>query len=187
MAIASKAYEMPNKPMMPDAVNGTCALKTETSAIFIFWAGFNLTFEFVKNPEGNSYYMNRVILIYDTEHPSLKKDFEYANTHGKIHLETRPGKNFFFTPLGKAYLCYKAENQVFYELPLSPLLKIQIQGPLKLWNVAKNQIEGEISLSDTKFQPFVVRFAKFLRFSSLFFSRHTSFMSQPNKHYNPWF
>jgi len=141
VSIASKAYEMPNKPMMPDAVNGTCALKTETSAIFIFWAGFNLTFEFVKNPEGNSYYMNRVILIYDTEHPSLKKDFEYANTHGKIHLETRPGKNFFFTPLGKAYLCYKAENQ----------------GPLKLWNVAKNQIEGEISLSDTKFQPFVVR------------------------------
>merc|ERR1712212_719821 len=40
VAIASKAYEMPNKPMMPDAVNGTCALKTETSAIFIFWAGF---------------------------------------------------------------------------------------------------------------------------------------------------
>merc|ERR1712223_1640553 len=104
VAIASKAYEMPNKPMMPDAVNGTCALKTETSAIFIFWAGFNLTFEYVK-------------------------------THGKIHLETRPGKNFFFTPLGKAYLCYKAENQ----------------GPLKLWNVATNQIEGEISLSDTKF------------------------------------
>ena len=32
-----------------------------------------------------------------------------------------------------------------------------IQGPLKLWNVDKNQIEGEISLSDTKFQPFVVR------------------------------
>ena len=103
---------MPNKPMMPDGVNGTCALKTEVSAIHIFWAGFNLTFEFVKNPEGNSYYMNRVILIYDTEHPSLKGDFEYANTHGKIHLETRPGKNFFFTPLGKAYLCYKAKNQV---------------------------------------------------------------------------
>jgi len=141
VAIASKAYEMPNKPMSPDAVNGTCALKTEVSAIYIFWAGFNLTFEFVKNPEGNSYYMNRVILIYDTEHPSLKSDFEYANTHGRITLETRPGKNFFFTPLGKAYLCYKAENQ----------------GPLKLWNVEKNQIEGEISLSDTKFQPFVVR------------------------------
>ena len=32
-----------------------------------------------------------------------------------------------------------------------------IQGPLKLWNVDKNQIEGEIMLSDTKFQPFVVR------------------------------
>ena len=103
---------MPNKPMMPDAVNGTCALKTEVSAIHIFWAGFNLTFEFIKNPEGNSYYMNRIVLIYDTEHPSLKGDFEYANTHGKIHLETRPGKNFFFTALGKSYLCYKAENQV---------------------------------------------------------------------------
>ena len=112
MAIASKAYEMPNKPMVPDAVNGTCALKTEVSAIHVFWAGFNLTLEFIKNPEGNSYYMNRVVLIYNTEHPSLKGDFAYANTHGKIHLETRPGKNFFFTPLGKAYLCYKAENQV---------------------------------------------------------------------------
>jgi len=141
VAIASKAYEMPNKPMVPDAVNGTCALKTEVSAIHVFWAGFNLTLEFIKNPEGNSYYMNRVVLIYNTEHPSLKGDFAYANTHGKIHLETRPGKNFFFTPLGKAYLCYKAENQ----------------GPLKLWNVDKNQIEGELSLSDTKFQPFVVR------------------------------
>ena len=112
VAIASKAYEMPNKPMVPDAVNGTCALKTEVSAIHVFWAGFNLTLEFIKNPEGNSYYMNRVVLIYNTEHPSLKGDFAYANTHGKIHLETRPGKNFFFTPLGKAYLCYKAENQV---------------------------------------------------------------------------
>ena len=36
-------------------------------------------------------------------------------------------------------------------------LSLCVQGPLKLWNVDKNQIEGELSLSDTKFQPFVVR------------------------------
>ena len=141
VSVAGNSYVMPNKPSQPDKVNGTCALETETSMIFIFWSGFNFTIEFTKNPEGNSYYMNRAILIYDTNHPELKKDFEFAKYQGKVHLETRPGKNFFFTPLGKAYLCYKKQNQ----------------GPLKLWNVAKEQIEGELSFSDTKFQPFVVR------------------------------
>ena len=37
------------------------------------------------------------------------------------------------------------------------MISLCVQGPLKLWNVDKNQIEGELSLSDTKFQPFVVR------------------------------
>ena len=64
-------------------------METETSIIFIFWSGFNFTIEFTKNPEGNSYYMNRAILVYDTEHPDLKKDFELSETHGKVHLETR--------------------------------------------------------------------------------------------------
>ena len=52
-----------------------------------------------------------------------------------------PGKNFFFTPLGKSFVCKRSEDQ----------------GPLKLFNVANNQIEGEVEMWDTKFQPFVVR------------------------------
>merc|ERR1711892_1270665 len=67
--VGSKTYDM---PLNPEKVNGTCALLTENSRIFIFWSGFNFT----KNPEGNSYYMNRAILVYDTGHPDLKDDFK---------------------------------------------------------------------------------------------------------------
>ena len=68
-------------------------------------------------------------------------DFQYAAYTGIVRLQTVPGKNFFFTPLGKSFVCKRSEDQ----------------GPLKLFNVAKNQIEGEVEMWDTKFQPFVVR------------------------------
>ena len=136
--VDSKVYDMPSQP---DKVNGTCVLETETSKIFVFWSGFNFSIEFIKNPEGNSYYMNRVILLYDTRHPDLVQDFQYAANKGLIHLETRPGKNFFFTPLGKSYVCRKSDDQ----------------GPLKLYSIARHQIEGNLNLWQTKFQPFVKR------------------------------
>jgi len=85
--------------------------------------------------------MNRAILVYDTQHPDLFKDFEYAVNRGKVHLETRPGKNFFFTPLGKSYICMKSDDQ----------------GPLKLFNIKSEQIEGSLDMWETRFQPFVKR------------------------------
>ena len=60
-------------PAVPDSVNGTCILETEKAKIFIFWSGYNFTLEFIKNPEGNSYYMNRALLQYNTKHPDLAK------------------------------------------------------------------------------------------------------------------
>jgi hypothetical protein len=41
-----------------------------------------------------------------------------------VKLETIPGENFFWTPLGKSYSCWEAEDQ----------------GPLKLFNVAADEV-----------------------------------------------
>ena len=60
-------------PSIPDSVNGTCIMETEVAKIFMFWSGYNFTLEFIKNPEGNSYYMNRVIIQYNTKHPDLSR------------------------------------------------------------------------------------------------------------------
>ena len=60
-------------PSIPDSVNGTCIMETEVAKIFMFWSGYNFTLEFIKNPEGNSYYMNRVIIQYNTKHPDLTR------------------------------------------------------------------------------------------------------------------
>ena len=54
-----------------------------------------------------------------------------------------PGLNFFFTPLGKSFICRRAEDQ----------------GPLKLFKVTGGEMVmvGEMEMWNTKFQPFVVR------------------------------
>ena len=72
---------------------------------------------------------------------TLSRDFQFAANTGLVHLETKPGQNYFFTPLGKSFSCRKAEDQ----------------GPMKLYNLARQQIEGSVDMWDTKFQPFVVR------------------------------
>ena len=136
--VDSKVYQLPS---IPEKVNGTCVMESETAKIFIFWSGFNFSIEFIKNPEGNSYYMNRIVLVYDTKHPDLAEDFKYAARTGRVHLETKQGKNFFFTPLGKSYICTRSEDQ----------------GPLKLYNLVQNEIVGSVELWDTRFQPFVAR------------------------------
>ena len=49
------------------------------------------------------------------------RDFQYAATTGTVTLQTMPGLNFFFTPLGKSFVCRLPEDQ----------------GPMKLYNVAR--------------------------------------------------
>lgn len=136
--VESKVVDLPR---IPDRVNGTCVKETEVAKMFVFWSGYNFTLEFIKNPEGNSFYLNRAILQYNTKHPDLYAEFKSAAYQGIITLETMPGLNFFFTPLGKSFVCTNSEDQ----------------GPMKLFNVAKNQIEGSLEMWNTKFQPFVVR------------------------------
>merc|ERR1719410_2249240 len=138
VVVDTKIVELPSRP---DNVNGTCVMETEMAKIFMFWSGYNFTLEFIKNPEGNSYYMNRALIQYNTKHPDLAKDFQYAALQGVVTLQTMPGLNFFFTPLGKSFICRRAEDQ----------------GPMKLYNVARNEIAGSLEMRDTKFQPFVVR------------------------------
>ena len=60
-------------PEVPDKINGTCVLETEIAKIFLFWSGYNFSMEFIKNPEGNSYYLNRVMFQYNTKHPDLAR------------------------------------------------------------------------------------------------------------------
>jgi hypothetical protein len=43
-----------------------------------------------------------------------------------VKLETIPDTNFFWTPLGKSYSCWEAEDQ----------------GPLKLFNVAADEVSA---------------------------------------------
>jgi hypothetical protein len=47
-----------------------------------------------------------------------------------VKLETIPDENFFWTPLGKSYSCWEAEDQ----------------GPLKLFNVAADEVSVYIRL-----------------------------------------
>ena len=49
------------------------------------------------------------------------RDFQYAANTGTVTLQTMPGLNFFFTPLGKSFVCRLPEDQ----------------GPMKLYNVAR--------------------------------------------------
>ena len=73
----------------------------------------------------------------------LLRDFQYAALQGVVTLQTMPGLNFFFTPLGKSFICRRAEDQ----------------GPLKLFRVSGGEMVmvGEMEMWNTKFQPFVVR------------------------------
>lgn len=137
VVVDSKSVDLPTRP---DSVNGTCVMETEKAKISMFWSGYNFTLEFIKNPEGNSYYMNRALIQYNTKHPDLAKDFQYAALQGVITLQTMPGLNFFFTPLGKSFICRRAEDQ----------------GPLKLFRVSGGEMVmvGEMEMWNTKFQPF---------------------------------
>ena len=68
--VDTKRVELPSRP---DKVNGTCIMESEVAKIFIFWSGYNFSLEFIKNPEGNSYYMNKGLIQYNTKHPDLAR------------------------------------------------------------------------------------------------------------------
>lgn len=55
-------------------------------------------------------------------------------------LNTKEGGNFYFTPLGKSYVCEVGDDQ----------------GPLPLYN-QDDEMVGNLTLFNTKFQPFVKR------------------------------
>ena len=78
--VDTKSVDLPSRP---DNVNGTCVMETEVAKIFMFWSGYNFTLEFIKNPEGNSYYMNRALIQYNTKHPDLAK-YEHFPTFNSL-------------------------------------------------------------------------------------------------------
>ena len=102
----------------------------------MLWEVYNFSLVFTENPEGNSYYLNKAVLRY-TQDLSLFPDATYR---GNVLLETRPGYNFYFTPLGKSYVCQHGEDQ----------------GPLPLFNVDNERV-GTMMLWNSRFQPFVKR------------------------------
>jgi len=55
-------------------------------------------------------------------------------------LNTKEGGNFYFTPLGKSYVCENGDDQ----------------GPLPFYN-QDDELVGNLTLFNSKFQPFVKR------------------------------
>lgn len=100
------------------------------------WSVFNFSMVFTENPEGNSYYLDTVILKYN-QSLDLFRDTTY---HGSVVAETEQGWNYYFTPLGKSWVCRRAEDQ----------------GTLKLFNEDDEEI-GNMTLYNIKIQPFVKR------------------------------
>ena len=75
-----------------------------------------------------------VILKYNQ---SLE-DFYDATYRGGVSLQTAKGKNFYFTPLGKSYICVEDED------------------PMILYNTDDEPV-GNVTLYNIKVQPFVKR------------------------------
>ena len=92
---------------------------------------------FTENPEGNSYYLDTVVLKYNQSLPDLFVDATY---HGQVIAKTQEGWNYYFTPLGKSWVCRRAVDQ----------------GTLRLYNVDQENI-GNMTLFNIKVQPFVKR------------------------------
>ncbi len=122
-------------PVSPE-VGGSCVREGDTAVLTLRWSVFNFSLVFTKNPEGNSYYLNKALLKYNQ---SLDI-FEDATYRGPVYLSTAKKRNFYFTPLGHSYACRHGEDQ----------------GPLNLFNV-DDEIVGNMTLYNSKFQPFVKR------------------------------
>ena len=122
-------------PAEPE-ISGSCVREGDTAVLTMRWSVFNFTLIYTENPEGNSYYLNTAVLRYNQ---SLAA-FADANYRGDVKVQTKKGWNYYFTPLGKSYVCVNGEDQ----------------GPLSLFNVHGEKV-GNMSLYNTKVQPFVKR------------------------------
>lgn len=100
------------------------------------WSVFNFSLIFTENPEGNSYYLNTAILKYN-QSLSIFQDTTYK---GRVVAKTQKGWNYYFTPLGKAWVCRRAEDQ----------------GTLNLYD-EDDIVIGNMTLYNIKVQPFVKR------------------------------
>ena len=130
--IRTVRVELPPEP----EISGSCVRDGDTAVLTMRWSVFNFSLVYTENPEGNSYYLNTCILKYNQ---SLDIFWD-ASYRGEVKLQTRQGKNFYFTPLGKSYACEHGEDQ----------------GPLALFNVHDEKV-GNMTLYKTKVQPFVKR------------------------------
>ena len=115
-------------------IGGSCVKDGDTAVLSMFWTGFNFSLVYTKNPEGNSYYLNKALLIYNQSLPM----FQDATYSGMVRLHTKRDKNFYFTPLGMTHVCLSDED------------------PLTLFN-SDDWKMGNLTLFNTKIQPFVKR------------------------------
>ena len=120
-------------PRNPE-IGGSCVKDGDSAVLSMLWAGFNFSLVYTKNPEGNSYYLNKALLNYNQSYPM----FEDGTYSGMVHLHTKKDKNFYFTPLGMTHVCISDED------------------PLILYN-SDDWRMGELTLYNTKIQPFVKR------------------------------
>jgi len=88
-------------------VSGSCVRDGDTAVLTMTWSVFNFSLIFTENPEGNSYYLNTAILKYN-QSLSIFQDTTYK---GRVVAKTQKGWNYYFTPLGKAWVCRRAEDQ----------------------------------------------------------------------------
>ena len=118
-------------------VSGSCVRDGDKAVLTMTWSVFNFSMIFTENPEGNSYYLDTVVLKYNQSLPDLFVDATY---HGQVIAKTQEGWNYYFTPLGKSWVCRRAVDQ----------------GTLRLYNVDQ-EIIGNMTLYNIKVQPFVKR------------------------------
>ena len=128
--VQSIRAELPKDPR----VEGSCVRDGDTAVLTMHWSVFNFSLVYTQNPEGNSYYLNKAILKYNQ---SLESFYD-ATYRGHISLQTKKGSNYYFTPLGKSYICIEDED------------------PLELYNVDDERV-GNLTLYNIKVQPFVKR------------------------------
>ena len=130
--VQTVTVQLPQEPK----ISGSCVREGDTAVLTMRWSVFNFSLIFTENPEGNSYYLNKAILKYN----QTLDIFRDATYRGPVILQTQKGWNYYFTPLGRSYVCKHGEDQ----------------GPLDLYNLDA-EIVGNMTLYDTKFQPFVKR------------------------------
>ena len=79
------------------------------------------------------------------------RDFQYAALQGVVTLQTMPGLNFFFTPLGKSFICRRAEDQGPLKLFRVSGGEMVMVGEMEMWNTkCHDQPRGKVDLTSKK-------------------------------------